>query len=253
MTDDERSDAQRDLKTSFLEAVGLWRAAHGEWLRLDEESFRRYERLAAHVWTQDALDERETALVAVALDATVTHLYADGLRASVGHALDAGATPAEVREVLELTCGVGMHSLIEGLPLVTEAFDGPPAGDAADREHVREAFEERRGYWSAFWESVLESDHAFLEKYTDLSASPWERGSLDPKLRELVYVAIDASTTHLYGPGLEAHVENAIGHGATRAELVCVLELASLQGYDTMLAGVPILREEAAKRGLLEE
>lgn len=244
MTSDTYSESQRRLKSAFTDTVGGWRPSHDAWLAADEQSFELYLELATHVWAQAALTQREKALLSVALTSTVTHLDRPGIRASIVHALEAGATLAEVREVLELTSGVGIHSLIEGLPMIREATEPVPDTDPADRESVRREFEARRGYWSDFWESVLEMDHVFLEKYTDLSASPWERGSLDSKLREFVYIAIDVSTTHLYLPGLQTHIENAIDRGATRDELLCVLELASLQGYDSMLAGMLALREE---------
>ena len=46
-------------------------------------------------------------------------------------------------------------------------------------------------------------------------------------MRELIYTAFDASATHMFEPGLRQHIRNALALGATREELMEVLELAS--------------------------
>lgn len=253
MASDNRSPDQ--IEREFKAAVGTWLDGYDDWLSRDPQSFALFAAFATHVHQRGALNARERALIQVALAATATHLYRHGLESAIDSAFDAGATVDEIQEVLELTCGVGMHTMIEGLPPFVNEL-GTPEDDASireARERVRADFEARRGYWSDFWETVLEMDHEYLARYTDLSANPWERGSLDPKFREFVYIAIDASTTHLYTPGLSAHLENAIEYGATRDELLEVLELTSLQGYDTMSVGMPILLERARERGLLED
>jgi alkylhydroperoxidase/carboxymuconolactone decarboxylase family protein YurZ len=146
--------------------------------------------------------------------------------------------------------------MIEGMPLVQEHAGLPD--DVSDsvkeeQEAVKEKFKEGRGYWSDFWEAVLQMDHEYLDRYTDLSSQPWLEGVLDPKMKEFIYIAADVSTTHLYTQGLESHIENAMEYGATRDELLEVIELVSEQGYDTMVEGLPILVEEARKQGKLPE
>ena len=49
-------------------------------------------------------------------------------------------------------------------------------------------------------------------------------------MKELIYTAFDASATHMYVPGLRQHIENALGYGATPAEVMEVFELASTIG-----------------------
>jgi alkylhydroperoxidase/carboxymuconolactone decarboxylase family protein YurZ len=144
--------------------------------------------------------------------------------------------------------------MIEGMPILQEAAglpDDVSEDVAEEQEAVKEKFKEGRGYWSDFWEAVLRMDHVYLDKYTDLSSHPWKEGVLEPKLKEFIYLAADVSTTHLYTPGLQSHVENAIEYGATRDELLEVVELVSEQGYDTMVEGLPILVDEAEKAGKL--
>lgn len=109
---------------------------------------------------------------------------------------------------------------------------------------LKATFERERGYWSPLWDNVLRLDPDFFESYLNFSAVPWRNGELDPKTKELIYIAIDASTTHLYEPGLRLHIRNAIGYGATRAEVMEVLELVSVLGIHACTMGVPVLVEE---------
>ena len=87
-------------------------------------------------------------------------------------------------------------------------------------------------------------DTAFFTAYLELSGVPWRSGTLLPKEKELVYIAIDAATTHLYEPGLRQHIKNALRHGATREEIMEVYELTSVLGIHTCTLGVPVLLEE---------
>ncbi len=62
------------------------------------------------------------------------------------------------------------------------------------QEQLKEQFIKDRGYWSeGIWEPVLKLDPDFFEAYLNFSAIPWRNGTLPPKIKELIYVAIDAS------------------------------------------------------------
>ena len=79
--------------------------------------------------------------------------------------------------------------------------------------------------------------------YSRFSSVPSKNNALSPKIREFIYIAIDASTTHLYLLGLKLHME-ALALGATRDEIMEVLELTSVLGIHTCTMGVPILMDE---------
>ncbi len=66
---------------------------------------------------------------------------------------------------------------------------------------VEGRFQARRGYWNPFWDGLLQLDPSFFEAYLEFSSVPWDHGTLAPKIREMLYIAIDAATTHLYEPG----------------------------------------------------
>lgn len=118
------------------------------------------------------------------------------------------------------------------------------------QKQLKEKFIAERGYWSeGIWEPVLKIDPDFFEAYLNFSAVPWKKGVLPPKIKELIYIAIDASTTHLYEPGLRQHISNALKYGATKEEIMEVFEVTSVLGIHTCTMGVPILMEELKKAG----
>ncbi len=123
--------------------------------------------------------------------------------------------------------------------------------DDRKRARIREEFKAGRGYWSERWEELLSLDADFFAAYTQFSSLQWRKSNgLSQKVREFLYVAIDASTTHLYDAGTRVHMQNAIRLGATESELLEVLELAALMGIQSSLEGASILREELADRGV---
>lgn len=100
------------------------------------------------------------------------------------------------------------------------------------------------GDWNPLWDTLREWDPAFLEAYLALRNVPARREALPPKFRELVLVAINAATTHLYAPGVRRHIRNALRLGATREEILQTLELTTLLGIHACNLAVPILAEE---------
>jgi alkylhydroperoxidase/carboxymuconolactone decarboxylase family protein YurZ len=166
------------------------------------------------------------------------------VRNAIGH----GATREELMEVLELTSTLGIHACNIGVPILVEELEaaGQPIDRALDvrRREVKADFEAKRGYWHPFWDDILALDPEFLAAYTQFSGIPWTHGVLEPKVKEMIYIAFDVAATHLYQPGLRAHIRNALGLGATREEIMEVIELVSVIGIHSCAVGVPILIEE---------
>ena len=155
-------------------------------------------------------------------------------------------------EVLELTSTLGIHAANIGVPLLLEVLTeegirtGPKPLDER-QEKIKAEFTENRGYWHSFWDGLLEIDPDLFEAYTEFSSVPWRTGVLEPKVKELIYTAFDASATHLYVPGLKLHMRNAVRYGATQEEIMEVLEIVSVIGIHAATVAAPILEEEAAR------
>jgi alkylhydroperoxidase/carboxymuconolactone decarboxylase family protein YurZ len=211
----------------------------------DPEFFARFAELADVPRRSTTLEPKVKELVCLAVNAAATHMYEPGIREHARRAIELGATREELLEVLELTSTLGIHASTVGVPLLLEALgerEAPPLDER--RAALRADFEAKRGYWHEFWDGLLELDPDFFEAYVGFSAHPWEHGVLEPKVKELIYTAFDASATHMYVPGLRQHIANALGYGATPAEVMEVFELASTLGIHGYLAALPIVLEE---------
>ncbi len=109
---------------------------------------------------------------------------------------------------------------------------------------LKEKFIENRGYWHEHWDNLLTLDADYFEQYLGFSSVPWKSGTLEPKMKELLYISLNASATHLFAPGIRAHMQNALKLGATKEEIMEVFEIVSVVGIYTMSVGLPILIEE---------
>jgi alkylhydroperoxidase/carboxymuconolactone decarboxylase family protein YurZ len=115
-----------------------------------------------------------------------------------------------------------------------------------DKRRARPARAPRQatGNWNPDWEPFAKLDPAWTEKVIAMAIAPAVAGVLDAKTIELIGIALDASCTHLYAPGVRRHIQRALKFGATREEIIAVLQLASMQGLHTMCVGAPILLDE---------
>jgi alkylhydroperoxidase/carboxymuconolactone decarboxylase family protein YurZ len=118
--------------------------------------------------------------------------------------------------------------------------DAEPAHDPIPTRTRRLA----SGNWNPDWEPFAKLDPAWTEKAIGLAIAPAVAGALDKKTIELIGIALDASCTHLYAPGVRRHIQRALKAGATRQEITAVLQLACMQGLHSMCVGAPILLSE---------
>jgi alkylhydroperoxidase/carboxymuconolactone decarboxylase family protein YurZ len=102
------------------------------------------------------------------------------------------------------------------------------------------------GGWNPAWDSSAELDPLWTEKFMDMGMAPLARGVLDAKTWELIAIAVDASCTHMYAPGVRRHIRGALEAGATREEVLAVLQAVCVLGIHSMSLGAPILLEEHA-------
>jgi len=104
------------------------------------------------------------------------------------------------------------------------------------------------GEFNPAWEAIADSDPAWLESFLDMGTRPLRSGVLDPKTFELIAIAVDASCTHLYAPGVRRHIRKALQIGVTPQEIAAVLEAVAVLGIHSCALGFPILAEELAAR-----
>jgi alkylhydroperoxidase/carboxymuconolactone decarboxylase family protein YurZ len=183
------------------------------------------------------LDQRRTALVDFAINATPTVLHGPGLSAAAAAALDAGVTPEQVHEALVFVSGIGLHSMIEGTRRLG-ALCAERGAEATERplDDERRALLDRyvgddMGRFEeavpGFFENLVRLSPTAFEGFFAYRSLPWEEPLLDPLTKELMAIAVDAVPSHRFLPTLRLHVEKAIELGAGRTEILAALDAAA--------------------------
>ena len=109
---------------------------------------------------------------------------------------------------------------------------------------AKEQFCRERGKWkwNDTWETILCLNERVLGAYSDLSSVSHKKGYLDAKTKELIYLAMDASISHMYLPGLKRHMIHAIQDlGILPEEILETLLITSTCSAATYTVGFPIL------------
>ena len=116
--------------------------------------------------------------------------------------------------------------------------------DDKKAELRRKFIEERGNIPPPGIQEMLDLDPELFNRYLEFSAPFWNKGPLPPKVREFIIIAVDASVTHMFEPGLRAHIRRALELGATREELLQIFELISGLGIQGSTLGISVLAEE---------
>lgn len=103
------------------------------------------------------------------------------------------------------------------------------------------------GYWGSALAQVQEWDPQWAEMYLKMTSNPSRSGVLQPKLVELIGVALNAGRIGLNPDGIRRHMRAALQAGATRKEILLVLKMASIMSFDSCMLATPILLEEASE------
>ncbi|AHV94709.1 carboxymuconolactone decarboxylase family protein [Bordetella holmesii] len=113
----------------------------------------------------------------------------------------------------------------------------------SDVDTIKANFIAARGYWRPWNEALLRGNPAFIERYAAYAGHPARTGPLSARMVELIYIALDASATHLYEPGLTTHLRLARQAGASEADLFDVLHRVTLQGLSAVFHAADLLHE----------
>ena len=222
---------------------------------MDPAIARAYIGLSRATRVRGSLTPIERALISMAVSASVCDLKPDHTRLAMAEALAKGASREMICEVLELASVLGIHAFIPGVQILIERAGGFAAFKAAqspERIAAAEAaaakFAAARGMISEIWMANCLVSPDFVSAYADYSSVPWKTTHLPGKIKEFVYVAIDLAPTHRDIGGATFHMEKARrDFGATEDEILEVIEIVGLVGFQTNMMALPILREELAR------
>ena len=251
---DSSEQSNADLAQTFAEVFRQDKEAFKIVAELDPAIAEAFIELDAATAKRGALEPKYRALVKLALCASPTHLSPEFTRMYMVEALKEGATKEQIREVLEMISVLGIHGFIPGTFVVQDAFGGM---DNIKKNHLGPDHEDR-AKWAAeafmaarggtvgdVWEANCMLAPDFVVAYAKYSGVPWTTSALPAHIKELMYVAIDLSPTHLEANGAAFHLKLAIEeYGATFDQVMEVLEIVGLFGIQTHLMALPILKEE---------
>jgi alkylhydroperoxidase/carboxymuconolactone decarboxylase family protein YurZ len=106
-----------------LRVSGQWNGAWDDAAALDAEWLEGFLAAGTLPLRRGILDPKIYEFLAIAVDASCTHLYAPGTRRHIAAALDKGATPEEVLAVLQAVAVLGIHSVALGAPMLVEEME----------------------------------------------------------------------------------------------------------------------------------
>jgi alkylhydroperoxidase/carboxymuconolactone decarboxylase family protein YurZ len=119
--------------------------------------------------------------------------------------------------------------------------------ETAERERIKQDFIAQRGYWRPWVETLLDASPGFVARYAGYAGYPARTGPLSERMVELIYVALDTSSSHLFEPGLQTHMKKALEVGASPDDIFDVLHLVALQGVASVCQASAILAECAGE------
>ncbi|MBE7734104.1 carboxymuconolactone decarboxylase family protein [Devosia faecipullorum] len=117
-------------------------------------------------------------------------------------------------------------------------------------EDIKSRIERLRGYWHPFHQGLLELSPDYLDAYLAFQHAPFVSANLEAKVCEFIYIAVDGAVSHLYASGAARHIEMALAKGASKAEVLEVIQLTTLSAHMTLEAGMPALLAGMGEAGL---
>src|SRR5271170_2803285 len=106
-----------------MRAIGQWNTAWDPFYELSPLWTDQFFAFGASVYKSGIFAPRFLELISIALDASVTHMYAPGTRRHIQAALKAGATPEEIMAVLQICVSMGVQACAKGVPILAEELE----------------------------------------------------------------------------------------------------------------------------------
>ena len=210
-------------------------------------------KITTNPWTDAVLPRRFIELVCVGLNASQTNLNPDLTRRHIRAALAEGASRKEILFVLKGASVVSINSGSFNAPLLVAEASVSTLEDFGALRKARlqkvaatPGVEKMKalGHWEEDWDSLFFLDPVWTDQYMAMCCELYTENVFSPKELELLLIAFDAASVHIYGPGMRRHIKKALKAGATLDEIVAVLKLGVVQGVQACSLAVTILEEE---------
>jgi len=228
MNEDDRTKLDQDLRDSGrLPLQGWW----ADLYEIAPATLQRLQALLAAAGGDKPIFGTSQSLIWVVIDAVVAHLFPSGLQTHMRGAMEEGASPEAVMEALEIAAEVSSCGYEIGLPVLAEVarelgLDEPwlDAGSTGSGE-----------LWERY-AGALSPD--YLAALRGLASARRDNTVLEPKMRELLFVAGYGCPAIAHSAGLKRHARRAIEAGATLSEVTTMLRLSNAIGVHSLVVGM---------------
>jgi len=106
-----------------MKAAGQWNTAWDGFFDLDSAWTEAIIAASLPVYTSGIFTPKLAELLSIAVDASITHMYAPGTRRHIRSALKLGATMEEIMEVLKICVSQGMQAGNLSIPILAEELE----------------------------------------------------------------------------------------------------------------------------------
>lgn len=106
-----------------MKAAGQWNTGWDEFFEIDPAWTEAIIAASLPVYTSGVFTPKLAELLSIAVDASITHMYAPGTRRHIQSALKLGATMEEIMEVLKICVSQGMQSCNLSIPILAEEIE----------------------------------------------------------------------------------------------------------------------------------
>lgn len=103
-----------------MKAAGQWNTAWDAFFEIDPAWTEAIIAASLPVYTSGILTPKLAELLSIAVDASITHMYAPGTRRHIQTALKLGATMEEIMEVLKICVSQGIQAGNLGIPILAD-------------------------------------------------------------------------------------------------------------------------------------
>lgn len=106
------------------------------------------------------------------------------------------------------------------------------------------------GTGATWWDKLQRLSPGTLERIARNIDAARSSDVLEPKVRELIYIGVDALVTHLYPSGISVHIENALKQGASVEEVIEALQIACAISTSSYVRASKALDDALAEAGV---
>jgi alkylhydroperoxidase/carboxymuconolactone decarboxylase family protein YurZ len=106
-----------------MRAIGQWNTAWDPFFELSPAWTDQFFAFGGSIYKSGIFTPRFMELLSIALDASVTHMYAPGTRRHIKGALQAGATPEEIMTALQICVSMGIQACAMGVPILADELN----------------------------------------------------------------------------------------------------------------------------------